>query len=254
MREANLAERDLRHVRIRTVFDRFFAVRGTHLAAMVAYFALASFVPVLFLLLSLLGLLHEAGESSALVSYLRDIFPAQPVDEIVGVVDAVQRNAATLTIVGGVGLLWSSLSLVSALESAFNLVYGVSNRSFLHGKGLAAIFTAAALVVLFVGLAAGTFGYDVLRRYAPGVIGNGFVAYVLPLFASGLAAFLFCLFAYSSLTNLPIGFRDALPGAVVGGVVLAGTLQGCRCSCSSRTASSRSRRSERPSCCSSGST
>ena len=30
-------------------FDRFFGERGTHLAAMVAYFALASFVPLIFL-------------------------------------------------------------------------------------------------------------------------------------------------------------------------------------------------------------
>ena len=38
------------------VLSKFFADRGTHLAAMIAYFALLSFVPLLFLSLSLLGL------------------------------------------------------------------------------------------------------------------------------------------------------------------------------------------------------
>jgi uncharacterized BrkB/YihY/UPF0761 family membrane protein len=76
-------------------FDRFFAERGTHLAAMVAYFALASFVPLIFLALSLLGLLDQADASSSLVSYLEDVFPGQSVESIVKVVAEVQRNAAT---------------------------------------------------------------------------------------------------------------------------------------------------------------
>jgi YihY family inner membrane protein len=208
------------------VFDRFFALRGTHLAAMVAFFALASFVPVLFLLLSIVGLLGATTESSALVGYLEEIFPARPVDDIVGVVEAVRRNAGTLSVVGAVGLAWSSVSLISALESAFNLVYDRPNRAFLHGKGVAVVFTLGALVVLFVGVFVGTFGYDLLRRYASGAIGNGVVALILTLLASGIASFLFLLAAYRQLTNAPVSWREALPGAVVGAVVLAATLQG----------------------------
>src|SRR4029434_2173292 len=75
---------------IRATFDRFFTERGTHLAAMVAYFALASFVPLIFLALSVLGFLDQADSSSALVKYLEDIFPDQSVESIVRVVNAVQ--------------------------------------------------------------------------------------------------------------------------------------------------------------------
>ena len=39
---------------MRGPFSKFFADRGTHLAAMIAYFALLSFVPLLFLALTLL--------------------------------------------------------------------------------------------------------------------------------------------------------------------------------------------------------
>src|SRR4029077_14330920 len=91
-------------------FSRFFAVRGTHLAAMVAYFALASFVPLVFLTLALLALFGRVDESNALVSYLQDVFPGASLDRIVSVVAAVQDNARTLGLVGGVALLWSSLS------------------------------------------------------------------------------------------------------------------------------------------------
>src|SRR6186997_253452 len=134
---------------VRATFDRFFGERGTHLAAMVAFFALASFVPLIFLALSVLGFLDQADSSSALVSYLEDIFPGHSVESIVSVVQAVQRNATTLSIVGAVALLWSSISLFSALESAFNIVYGRPNRSFLRGKALASIYMTAALFVLF---------------------------------------------------------------------------------------------------------
>ena len=60
---------------IRATFAHFFRERGTHLAAMVAYFALASFVPLIFLALSVLGFLDQADASSALVSYLKDDLP-----------------------------------------------------------------------------------------------------------------------------------------------------------------------------------
>ena len=39
-----------------SVLGKFLRDRGTHLAAMIAYFALLSFVPLLFLALSLIGL------------------------------------------------------------------------------------------------------------------------------------------------------------------------------------------------------
>ena len=46
--------------RKRRLVQKFFADRGTHLAAMIAYFALLSFVPLTFLALSLLGA-HRPG-------------------------------------------------------------------------------------------------------------------------------------------------------------------------------------------------
>jgi membrane protein len=210
---------------IRQTFGTFFAVRGTHLAAMVAYFALASVVPLVFLALSILGLFGRVDESSALVRYLDDLLPPRPVGDIVDAVRAVQENARTLGIVGGVFLLWSSLSLFSALESAFNIVYGRPNRPFLRGKALAVGYMAGALVVLFAGLVTGTFGYDLLRRYAPDVVGNAWVALVLSLTVSALALFLFLFSAYHLLTNARLTRREVLPGAVVGALILEATLQ-----------------------------
>jgi membrane protein len=210
---------------VRAVFTKFFADRGTHLAAMIAYFALLSFVPLLFLTLALLGLAHRADESSVLVEELSKLFPRTSIDTIVSFVTEIQKNAAALGILGGIFIFWTSLSLFSVLESAFNIVYGRPNRSFLHGKALALALLIMSLVTLFFGLIAGSFGYEILKRYAPGFAANTVVAYILSVSVSGLAVFLFLVAVYMLLTNERLRPRDVLPGALVATVALETSFQ-----------------------------
>ena len=205
--------------------EKFFADRGTHLAAMIAYFALLSMVPLVFLALALLGLFGRADESSLLVQELELLFPSQEVGDIVDVVRSIQRNAATLGLVGAAFLLWTSLSLFSVLESAFNIVYGRPNRSFLRGKGVAVLLMVSSLLVLFVGLVAGSFGYELLDRFVPTVTKNAVVGYTLPLLVSTFAVFLFLVSVYYVLTNVRLGFREVLPGAIFATVLLQLTFQ-----------------------------
>ena len=212
-------------VGMREPFAKFFADRGTHLAAMIAYFALLSFVPLIFLALALLGFAGRPDESSYLVTELKEIFPGRSVSSILRVVTAIQRNAATLGVVGGIFLLWTSLSLFSVLESAFNIVYGRANRSFLRGKALAVVFLVGSLFALFVALLVGSIGFDLLQRYAGGFVGNGIVAYVLSLLVSVAGVFVFLLSVYYFLTNVKLSVRDVLPGAVTATVLMGVSFQ-----------------------------
>jgi len=210
---------------VQNPFSKFFADRGTHLAAMIAYFALLSFVPLVFLALSLLGLTGRANESSFLVSELEKAFPDASISRIVKTVRGFQHNAATLGIAGGVFLLWSSLSLFSVLESAFNIVYGRPNRPFLHGKALAVVLLVGSLITLFVGLLAGSIGYDVLKRFAPGFIGNVYVAYSLSVVVSLGTVLLFLFSSYYLLTNERLTVREVMPGAILSALVLEASFQ-----------------------------
>jgi YihY family inner membrane protein len=212
-------------VRKRALFAKFFADRGTHLAAMVAYFALLSFVPLIFLSLSLLGLAHRADASDFLVKELTHAFPGTSLKSVLSLVHKVQDNAATLGIIGGIALLWSSLSLFSALESALNIVYGRPNRSFLRGKAVAATVMVGSIVTLFVSLVVGAFGVEVLKRYAPGLVSNAIVAYVVSIAVSLLGVFLFLIAIYRLLTNAPVTLREALPGATLASVLLEASFQ-----------------------------
>jgi membrane protein len=209
-------------VRRRQLVHKFFEDRGTHLAAMVAYFALLSFVPLVFLALSLFGLAHRAQASDFFIKELKHAFPGTSVESIIELVHRVQNNAAALGIIGGVGLLWSSLSLFSALESALNIVYGLPNRRFLHGKGLAAALMATVLTTLFVSLVVGAFGKTVLKHHLR-FADSAAVAYIVPIGASFTGVFVFLLVIYTWLPNTEVSWREALPGAVLGAVILEAT-------------------------------
>ena len=204
---------------------KFFADRGPHLAAMIAYFALLSFVPLLFLTISLLALAGRPDESSYLVTELKRAFPGSSVSSIVNTITGIQEHATALGIVGGAALLWTSLSLFSVLESAMNIVYGQPNRSFLRGKLLAVGLMLLSLVAMFVGLLVGSFGFDLLKRYAAGFAGNGYVAYGLSVGVSLLGVFVFLVAIYYFLTNVEHSFVDVLPGAVVAAIVLEASFQ-----------------------------
>jgi membrane protein len=209
---------------VRTVITKFFADRGTHLAAMIAYFALLSFVPLLFLALALLGLVHQADKGSFFVRELSKVFPSTSVDSILNAVRAIQENATALGLVGGFFLLWSSLSLFSVLESAFNIVYGRPNRGWLHGKALATLMMVGSLVALFVSLLIGSVGQEVLKRYA-GFSGNDTFARVIAVAISGIGVFVFLASAYYVLTNVDLTLREVLPGAITAAILLEATFQ-----------------------------
>lgn len=206
------------------ILRKFFADRGTHLAAMIAYFALLSFVPLLFLSLALLGTAHQASNGSFFVRELQRTFPRTSLDSILDAVRAIRANAALLGSIGGAFLLWSSLSLFSVLESAFNIVYGRPNRPFLRGKALASVMMVFSLASLFVALVVGSVGVEFLRRDL-GFTNNVVLAYVLTLSVSLIGVFVFLASAYVVLTNDDMRLVEVLPGATVASLLLEATFQ-----------------------------
>jgi membrane protein len=209
---------------VKAVLRKFFADRGTHLAAMIAYFALLSFVPLLFLSLALLGVAHQASENSFFVRELHRILPSTSLDSILRAVRAIRENATALGIVGGAFLLWSSLSLFSVLESAFNIVYDRPNRPFLRGKALATLMMVGCLAFLFASLVVGSVGAEIAKRYM-GLRDNAVFANALSISFSLVGVFVFLTTAYVVLTNDDLGWREVLPGAVAAALILEATFQ-----------------------------
>ncbi len=206
-------------IRRRQLVHKFFADRGTHLAAMVAYFALLSFVPLVFLALSLFGLAHRADVGTSSSQELKHAFPGTSLDSIIKLVRRVQNNAAALGIIGGVGLLWSSLSFFSALESAFNIIYGLPNRRFLAAEGDRGRPDGGRPDHAVRSLVVGAFGVSVLKHHLR-FADSSAVAYILSFGASFAGVFIFLLVIYTWLPNTEVSWREALPGAIAGAVFL----------------------------------
>jgi membrane protein len=207
---------------VHDVVRKFLADRGTHLAAMIAYFAILAFVPLLFLSLSLVTFAGEQHESSYLIKELRRVFPESSVENLLDVVSKVQDQATALSLIGGFGLVWAALGFFSVLESAFNIVYGLPNRPFVRQKSLVLVITAAFLVVLFGALVVGSVGVDLAQR--AGVAG-GVLSYVYALLVSTALLVLVTWNLYRLLTNTPLSWRATLPGAVVASILLQGSFQ-----------------------------
>jgi membrane protein len=204
------------------VIDKFLADRGTHLAAMVAYFALLAFVPLLFLALALLGLAGEQDESSYLVEELRRTFPKSSVDRLLDVVEEVQEQSTELGVIGGIGLIWAALGFFSVLESAFNVVYGLPNRSFVRQKLLVLILTAAFLAVLFAALAIASVGVELAKRAG---FAGPVLSYVYALLISTSLLFVLIWSLYHLLTNARLTWRETLPGALFSAALLQASFQ-----------------------------
>jgi uncharacterized BrkB/YihY/UPF0761 family membrane protein len=82
-----------------------------------------------------------------------------------------------------------------------------------------------SLVTLFVGLLAGSVGFDLLKRYGGGIAENSYVAYGLSVAVSLLGVFAFLVSVYYLLTNVEHTFMDVLPGAIVAAIALEASFQ-----------------------------
>jgi membrane protein len=204
------------------IVGKFTRDRGTHLAAMIAYFALLAFVPLLFLVLSLIAFTGQESESSYLIDQLRRSFPESSVDRLVQVAEDIRESATALGIIGGVGLAWSALGFFSVLESAFNIVYGLPNRPFVRQKVLVLLLTAGALIVLFVALLVASVGVELAREAT--FLGD-WLAYIYGIAVSTALVLAFVWTVYRILTNEPLTWRETLPGAVFAAVILQASFQ-----------------------------
>ena len=121
-------------------------------------------------------------------------------DSILRAVDAIQSNATALGLVGAAFLLWSSLSLFSVLESAFNIVYGRPEPRLPAREG-AGDADDGRVARRALRRARGRVGRrELLRRHAS-FVDNEVVATLVSVGVSLGGIFVFLATAYLVLTN-----------------------------------------------------
>src|SRR4051794_33385702 len=203
----------------------FYDDQMTHHAAALTYYALMSLFPALLLGVSLLGLLGQYPQTyNAVISYLRDVVPADTLTAIDhSLRNAIKHksNATTGLIVGLITALYGTTGVLEAARRALNVAFGVEHgRSFLHRKArdIASSFILIGLVVItlilvFVGgsLADHVFGNRVVDAW-------NIVRWPLAVVVAMLA-FAYVYYVTPDLPEDEKKFRLMTPGAATAVVI-----------------------------------
>lgn len=174
-------------------------------AASIAYYAMASFLPLLVLAFAVLSIV---GAPELLVEFIRTNLSPTGVD----IVDSILTDTSGRQIAGVLGLaltIWSGSKVFRGLTIAFEELYDAGSDRSLPERIAKSVLVLALLVGVLALLVASAI-----------LLGIGqFSAVASNLVAAGLLALLFFPFYYL-LPPISTSFRHAVPGTVLAAVGL----------------------------------
>jgi membrane protein len=191
--------------RILEVQQRYSELRGNNVAAAVAFQAFVSLFPLMLVIVSAVGFFsHHSGTDVAARIVGNLGLTGEAADIVRAAVENAEESRAVTGPIGLIGLLWSGLGLVNALQFAYNQVWQVEERG-MKDKAVGVGWLVGAAVI-FIGASALT----TVLRWLPGVLAPLGVAVGL------LVNFALWLWTSKVLPNREVGWRPLIPGAIFG--------------------------------------
>jgi membrane protein len=194
---------------VAAVQRRYGDVGGNQLAAAFTLQAFLSLFPLILVAIAVLGFVAAGSQTDIAPKLVEQLgLKGESAKMMTDAVGSAESSRKSASIVGFLGLLWSGLGLVGALQYAYNSVWQVKDRG-LKDKvyGLSWLGGAA---VLFVGGAAAT----TALRWLPGFLAP---LGILITFAVSLGLW---LWTSRVLPNTKLPWRSLLPGALLGAIGL----------------------------------
>jgi membrane protein len=190
------------------VQKRYGELQGNNLAASVTLQAFLSLFPLLLVATAAIGFVAGGGTDVAGRVIENLGLTGDAAAAVEDAVSAAEGSRRAASVVGLVGLLWSGLGLISALQYAYDRVWQVEPRG-LKDKAVGLLWLAGA-AVLFVGSAAAT----TVLQWLPGILSPLGI-----LVAFGISLLLW-IWSAKVLPNRHATLRMVLPGAILGAVGL----------------------------------
>lgn len=196
------------------VVRQFLKDNCLQIAAALTYITILSLVPIVAISLSVLSS-FETSQEAVLRFIFQYLLPTPSLREIVLVnIQAFAQKTATLSVIGGLFLIVTSVSLLNTAEEAFNRIWGVTERrplmhkltSFWSVITLCPVLFAAGLI-LSSKLAMSPLLGDILRTSFAKLLHQ----HVLP----ALLTFLAISIIYLVLPHTRVPFRGAMVGALI---------------------------------------
>lgn len=185
------------------VTERFGAVGGGPLSASITLATFLSLFPLLLVAIAVIGF-WASGDTTLAQRLVGDLgLRGKAADTVLQAIEAAEDSRRAASVIGLVGLLWSGLGVVGALQAALNAVWQAK------GGGLVAKAFALLWLLGAGGLFLLTAALGALVGFVPGP--------AMPLTVGLSLALTTVLFVwtYTVLCAKDIGWRDHLPGAVL---------------------------------------
>ena len=211
----------------------------THAAA-IAYYALLSLFPFLFLVVSILGSVAGASDPdneaarAAVLEFGLQYFPAR-IDFVMTQLDAMRDVGARVGggVASGIALVWASLGVFGAVTSAVNEAWGVEKQrsfwkhrlvSFLMLVAAGLVTVVAFLAVITLNVARGFVQTQIDQRTVLGEMLShfGWIAALQTLAFDYSATILLILgvgLVFYYIPNAKTRFRDVWVGAILTGIL-----------------------------------
>jgi membrane protein len=208
---------------LRRTLRRYQEHEGPRVAAAIAFYVLFSSVPALaFLIASVTWVIRDPHDQAHIVRHMLDLLPTgseQNREVLMRIVTAVRKASGGLTVLGALGLAWSSLGMFSAARWGLNRAWGTKSRANFLGVRLMDLAAAVGIWMLLLLSALATAAVHLFAHegsplpassWLPGLAWTA-AQNSIPA-ALSFAAF---LFVYRYVPSVEHRLKDVFPAAVV---------------------------------------
>lgn len=214
----NLSRRERIKAVLRYCRERVEENRLSNVAGDISFTIILGLVPMLTIMLAIFTTFPEFGMLRYTLEtyFAQGMIPGNIAHTILNYLGAFASNAANVSIVGGLALLFTTLSTISTIESAFNRIwYIMTPRPMI--KRIVLYIAIAAFAPLLLGISIYLTTHLVLSKY--GLIGwLPFLDTIsAPLIAVTWTTVAFTLL-YRILPNRPVLWKDAVAGGLFAAV------------------------------------
>lgn len=179
----------------------------TFMAGSLAYHAFVSLLPLLLLALAVVSTVGDATLETGLIELARRTL-TPGVSELLTAELQQARTSASLSVAGGVFLLWGTLRIFRGLDTAFSVIYQSESQNTFSDQLLDGL---VVLVALVVAVGAVVTVETAVARVSSGTF--GWAARRLVIFVGLTLAFLPMYYVFPDQPGMRVA--EVLPGAVV---------------------------------------
>jgi membrane protein len=211
-------------VLLRKTYARFNEHEGPRIAGSISFFVLFSATPSIALLVISIGwAIHDTHEQAHLLGHMLEVLPVGSTQNrafLLKAVGAVKDASAGLSVLGIIGMMWSTLGMFSAARWGLDRALGIRARRSFAGVRLRDIAVAMGIWLLLLLSAVGTAAIHVAMGHSEIPAGSlpggpdpawATVQWTMPALLS-FGAF---LFLYWYVPDVSSRFRDVVPAAIL---------------------------------------